>query len=557
MGMTRRPLLKPFLCLLCVLCVFVVNYLLFFHRLADRDLWSSHEARAGMDAQTVLDDGAWGLPHLFSGEPELQKPPLYYWLAAAIAWLRGGAVDAWAVRLPAAGSAVLAVLLLVAFGRARGRFLAGATAAVVLATAMHFTWLARIGRIDMPLCLTVSVAVGAMYCARCAGVASGEWRVSRKEKADFSFLATRHSPLATLFLAYLAVAAGVLLKGPIGAVLPAAAVAAHRLVEGELPPPWRRRAWLRLIHELGLWWGVPLVLALTLPWFIWADLATHGDFFRVFILRHNLERGLGDGTLRSYPFWYYGPQFVSDFLPWSVLLPVAGWVCWRRGAWRTDPEVRFGLAWFAAVMLVLSCASFKRGDYLLPAYPGAALFLGCIFSNEERRWRETGPRAAWAALCLLPCLLAVGMTAGWLVRVERGLPAEEPYRDYTRFAAEVRREAPPPQEVLFFRTEAHALAFHVGRPLAVLVEWKDLGDRIAGSGTRYVVMPPNVADEAPQALPHLRFEKVLENTDLSGGAHERPLVLLRLARRATIGYAGPSHPTADRLATAHRGPSRP
>ena len=29
--------------LLCVLCVFVVNYLLFFHRLADRDLWSSHE----------------------------------------------------------------------------------------------------------------------------------------------------------------------------------------------------------------------------------------------------------------------------------------------------------------------------------------------------------------------------------------------------------------------------------------------------------------------------------------------------------------------------------
>ena len=88
-----------------------VNYLLFFHRLADRDLWSSHEARAGMDAQTVLDDGAWGLPHLFSGEPELQKPPLYYWLVAAIAWLRGGTVDAWAVRLPAAGSAVLAVLL--------------------------------------------------------------------------------------------------------------------------------------------------------------------------------------------------------------------------------------------------------------------------------------------------------------------------------------------------------------------------------------------------------------------------------------------------------------
>src|SRR5438874_12104760 len=89
---------------LIILCLF-----LFFCRLADRDLWSSHEARAGMDAQTLLEDG-WGLPRLFDGRPELQKPPLYYWLVAAVARVRGGPVDAWAVRLPAAGSALLCVL---------------------------------------------------------------------------------------------------------------------------------------------------------------------------------------------------------------------------------------------------------------------------------------------------------------------------------------------------------------------------------------------------------------------------------------------------------------
>ena len=81
---------NAFIVLLGVLGVLAVIYLLFFHRLADRDLWSSHEARAGMDATTMLDDGAWGLPQLFSGEPELQKPPLYYWLVAVIAMLRGG-----------------------------------------------------------------------------------------------------------------------------------------------------------------------------------------------------------------------------------------------------------------------------------------------------------------------------------------------------------------------------------------------------------------------------------------------------------------------------------
>src|SRR5262249_4603345 len=30
---------------------------LFFHRLGERDLWSSHEARAAMDAQSLLDQG--------------------------------------------------------------------------------------------------------------------------------------------------------------------------------------------------------------------------------------------------------------------------------------------------------------------------------------------------------------------------------------------------------------------------------------------------------------------------------------------------------------------
>src|SRR5207253_587664 len=128
-------------------------WLLFFHRLGNRSTWSSHEARAAQDAQTILLDNAWGLPHLFDRKVELQKPPLYYWLVAGIAALRGGPVDAWSVRLPAAGAAVGCVVLLLGLGQCSGRRLAGAFAAVMLATAIHFTWLARTGRIDMPLTL--------------------------------------------------------------------------------------------------------------------------------------------------------------------------------------------------------------------------------------------------------------------------------------------------------------------------------------------------------------------------------------------------------------------
>src|SRR5262249_22329397 len=145
------------------LFVSFVVYLLFFHRLADRDLWSSHEARAAMDAQTILDDGAWGLPRLYGGRPELQKPPLYYWLVALIARCRSGVVDAWAVRLPATLSAVACVLGIFLIAWRRGRPVAGFIAAGVLTTAIHFTWLARVGRIDMPLTLTVEIVLCALF----------------------------------------------------------------------------------------------------------------------------------------------------------------------------------------------------------------------------------------------------------------------------------------------------------------------------------------------------------------------------------------------------------
>src|SRR5262245_19128948 len=87
---------------------------LMFWRLGDRDLWSSHEARAAMDAQSLLRPDSDGVPRLHDGRLDMQKPPLYYWLVALIGQARGG-VDEVAVRLPAALSAA-GLLLVVALG---------------------------------------------------------------------------------------------------------------------------------------------------------------------------------------------------------------------------------------------------------------------------------------------------------------------------------------------------------------------------------------------------------------------------------------------------------
>jgi 4-amino-4-deoxy-L-arabinose transferase-like glycosyltransferase len=486
-----------------IIIAIMAVYLLFFHRLADRDLWSSHEARAAMDAQMILDDGVWGLPHLYDGRLELQKPPLYYWLVAASAWLRDGAVNAWAVRLPAAGAATLCILLLgIGLGIGRKRWTAGLIAAAVLATALHFTWLARIGRIDMPLTLSVTLALGSLYLAR-GNPSRTRW------------------PL--LVLAYLAVAAGILLKGPIGIVLPAAGMSLFLTLELGVPRPGRCRAWIAALTDLSVWWGVPVVLALTLPWFVWANRASGGELFRVFLWHHNIERGFGGSSLRANPWWFYLPQFLGDFLPWSILFLPAIWWSYRRGLWRSDAEARFGLVWFISVILMLSFSRFKRADYLLPAYPGAAVFLGCV----GQHWlSELAPKRRRFAVAGLAGLAGIMVTV-WLVRVEWQLPAREPYRDYRAFAARIRRLAPRPEEVVFFRTEAHPLAFHLGRPLALLVQWPELKARLLQPGTHYIVTPPQYAEECPLYLHGLRLERVLGNTDQSGGEHERPLLLLR------------------------------
>jgi 4-amino-4-deoxy-L-arabinose transferase-like glycosyltransferase len=488
---------------LATLGLVALSAVLFFYRLADRDLWSSHEARAGMNAQSMLDGGGWGLPHLYDGRPELQKPPLYYWTVAGLAWLRGSDVDAWAVRLPAAGSAFLCVVALaggVAWGRRRP--LAGLLAGVMLASAAHFTWLARIGRIDMPLTLCVTVTIGGLVLAA---------------RSRYRF----HLQLA----GYLALAAGILFKGPIALVLPAAVLLVHTAWENGLGSLARPRRWLPQLHACGLTWGLPLVAALVLPWFCWAHVHTGGELTRVFFWHHNVERALGGSQLRSNPWWFYGPQLMGDFLPYSPLLILALLACWRYRLLAEDAEARLGLVWLLVVLLVLSCARFKRGDYLLPAYPGAALFLGCLCE------RGLPAQAGRLALGRRPRLLLVGLLAGsmllfWLYGLCWRLPAQEPCRDYRHFAADIRRHVRDASPILFFRTEAHALAFHLRPPLDIVVQWEDLDARLAQASCRYLVMPVDCVADVPRYLRHAHVEEVQRNTAYSG-SHERPLVLLR------------------------------
>jgi 4-amino-4-deoxy-L-arabinose transferase-like glycosyltransferase len=484
--------------------LFAFSYPLFLYRLSERDLWSSHEARAGQDAQNILDEGRWTAPRLFDGKLELQKPPLYYWLVALTAWLRHGRVDAWDVRIPAATSALALILVCYCWGVMHGRPLAGWITAVVLASAVHFTWLARVGRIDMPLALTTTLAMGAFGLWN-EGVAGGDkipWRY---------FVA-----------AYVSMAAGFMLKGPIALILTGAAVGLHFCLDKDRAAPWQSGQLKQLARRMRLGWGLALMGALILPWLVVAGFKSQGKIFGTFLWYHNIERAFGGADLRAHPCWFYLPRFFADFLPWSPLLILVCWYAARNRQARVDEPARFGLHWLVGMMLALSCARFKRADYLLPAYPGAALFLGCTME----RWLLRQPRR----LLFLSALGALLMlyAGGWCLYIDQALPRNEVTQEQKGFASEIRRHAPVPQLILFFRVEAHALAFHVGSPIDTFLEWENLDVWAGLPGHHYIVMPAECAAEWPKHLSRGALEEVARNSTKPRGAEQpRTLVLMR------------------------------
>ncbi len=406
---------------------------------------------------------------------------------------------------------------------------------MILATSLHFTWLARVGRIDMPLTFAVTVALGAFHLGNLPDAGRIRWHA----------------------IGYAAMGLGLLLKGPIAVVLPAVVVAAvwwraifakrlpraaHEVSGMDRPADGQLTSCAALFERRGegrstLWWGIPLMLAIAAPWYFWANIRTDNQLWEVFFWYHNVERGLGGSeTLKAHPFWFYLPQMCVDLLPWSLAIPFAiyGFIRGARLSRLAEPApgaaarpeslaprcAWFGLLWFGAIALFLSCMRFKRADYLLPAYPGMAIFLGITL---ERRLNGVINKGFFAVL--------VVYLVGWQIYNVAFLPAEEKAWPYRTMAQEIRAKTPGP--VIFFRAETHLLMHHVGPPVDTILEWENLQWWADRPFPVYIVMPENCAADWAQHLRPGALEEVLRTSDYVHGRRDRPMIVMRTRGRAS------------------------
>ena len=154
--------------------------------------------------------------------------------------------------------------------------------------------------------------------------------------------------------------------------------------------------------------GIALFLVVTLPWYVAVQLR-NPDFFRVFILEHNLARFSTNVYHHPQPFWFYLPVFLAGAMPWTLWLIVALVERLRlilsegREAF-ASPDDSWGLfllLWMIVPVLFFSASQSKLPGYILPSVPAAALLVAeYLAARREQKTKISWPLAiAHALLC--------------------------------------------------------------------------------------------------------------------------------------------------------------
>ena len=379
---TRRPRL-----LLTLLCLALWTPGFFTLPPGDRD-----ESRFVQASRQMIETGDY--VRIMNGtEPRNRKPIGIHWLQvpfAAAAQAAGLATEnpVWPYRLPSALGAWLAVLACFGFGQHIVGRRAAMLAAAMLAASVLVVTEAHIAKTDAALLGATTVAMGILARA---------------------YLDPRRLPPTLAATFWLAIGAGVLLKGPITPMV--AGLTALTLVVAD-----RRAIWLRGLRAA---WGIPLMLLVVLPWFAAIGLATNGQFFTDAV-GGDLGRKLTSGDDA-----HWGPPGLHLVLlplllfPSAAALPGAAVLAWRE---RRTPATRFLLAWIIPAWLVFEAAPTKLPHYTLPLYPALCLLLAhAVLSGMGTRSAQAGAAlmATGAAMAAAGAALlaAAGMAAPLLLHL--------------------------------------------------------------------------------------------------------------------------------------------
>ncbi|TET31906.1 MAG: glycosyltransferase family 39 protein [Planctomycetota bacterium] len=308
-------------------------------------LFEPDEARYGVIAKGMAGGGSLLVPHI-ADVPYLGKPPLVFWMSALAIKLSGP--NEAAVRIVSVIFAALTVLMVFTYIRSKHGNAQARITAAVLVTCPFFWGLARTGLPDMPFTAFLTAAFISAHLAM-DSKRSGRWRIAM----------------------YAALALAVMSKTFAAIPLVVGLVCLEAVLRRSFQP-------LKVFVSPV---GIPVFLAIILPWFI--ALGIHQpEFLNRILWERNFAAFFSSTWSRPGKWWLYPAVIFGAMLPWSVFLVhgIAGSRPWRKTE-REDSAPAFAFTCAAVVLLFFQVAQTRVVQYILPAFPALAILVGASLNR--------------------------------------------------------------------------------------------------------------------------------------------------------------------------------
>ena len=448
--------------------------------LQDRD-----EPRFSEASREMLQRGDWILP-TFNNLPRYDKPALTYWFQMAFYKVFGE--NDLAARLHSALFTALTALAVFGFARSLYNERAAWFAALAYTVTLQVMMLAKAAVADMPMVFFFTVAAWAGWELLTRPVES-----SRQPRARW------------WWIFYGALALGFLAKGP----------EIWFPIAGILIYAWRERV-PELNRRFKFQYGIPLMLLLIGIWGVPAMVLSHGDFFRVGIGKHVVQRSLepmeghGGGFLKWF-FPFYFLTFFFSFLPWSVFT----WPVVARLKSGLPAAARYLLIQAGIVFLAFTLISTKLLHYTLPAFP----LLACLAAPTLAALGTAIFRRiviGMTALNLAISFIAFPILANHILIPVKNMAASLQLAPETEFAS-VDGSYDEPSEIWYFRRQLKT--WHE------LLAPKDVPGFMNKPGPRLCVVPQDLAATLP--IPATWEQHPLHGKNLANGKILSLVLLLK------------------------------
>ncbi|NQU18230.1 MAG: glycosyltransferase family 39 protein [Candidatus Saganbacteria bacterium] len=362
-----------------IIILILVSLFLFTFGLGFFSLWQTDEVIYTQLAKEIIQTGDWLTLHL-NGSPWFIHPPLFMWLTAATGAIFG--FSNFIARIWCAIFGIIGVITTYYFGKLLFNEKTGFFSGLILATTFQYMLQARFAIFDIPLIVLMLLAV------------------------YFFFVAYKGTQKNYYWLFYVFIGLAMLMKGPIGILLPVLVLLIFLFVSGDLP---------RVCGECHpiVWAFIAIVLG---GWWYLAEYLIHGQvFFDRVIGYYTLNRFTGIVETHTGPFYYYIPIILLGLLPWTAFVFEGLINLWQN---RKAKECFFILLWLGIGFVFFSAANTKLPGYIMSLYPYLALSIGYLIASKKKLDNSF---IVLAFISLLLILLVFPLTNAALLKDNAGL----------------------------------------------------------------------------------------------------------------------------------------